>query len=96
MIVRSEVTCIVYTLVLLLQALELRARCGCPDLSEPDPRVVFSKVAQQLLKDAEKEKKQAKVLTESERAEGTQQRVQPPLGVALALAAQQQTPLSKN
>ncbi|KAK2863946.1 hypothetical protein Q7C36_003100 [Tachysurus vachellii] len=50
-------------------ALELRARCGCPALSEPDPRVVFSKVAQQLLKDAEKEKKQAKELTESERAE---------------------------
>lgn len=87
--------CFVYALVFLLQAIELRARCGCPALSGPDPRVVFSNNLQLLLKDAEKEKNKAKELKERECAEGAQQRVRPPLGIALALSAQQQTPLSK-
>ncbi|KAK3516605.1 hypothetical protein QTP70_021946 [Hemibagrus guttatus] len=77
------------------EALELRARCGCPTLSDPDPRVVFSKIAQMLLEDAEKEKNKAKEWKERARAEGTQQRVQPQLGAALALSAQQQTLISK-
>ncbi|XP_058234855.1 metalloendopeptidase OMA1, mitochondrial isoform X2 [Hemibagrus wyckioides] len=77
------------------EALELRARCGCPALSDPDPRVAFSKIAGMLLEDAEKEKNKAKEWKERVRAEGTQQRVQPQLGAVLALSAQQQTLLSK-
>lgn len=96
LIVRSEITHILFnSLLLLLQALELRARCGCPALSEPDPRVAFSKIAGMLLEDAEKEKNRAKEWKERVRAEGKQQSVQPQLGAALALSAQQQTLLSK-
>ncbi|MCI4389346.1 hypothetical protein PGIGA_G00096950 [Pangasianodon gigas] len=78
------------------EAIELRARCGCPALPDPDPRAVFSKIAQKLLEDAEKGKNKAKrEEKERERAAGTQQRVQPQLGAALAISAQQQTLLSK-
>ncbi|XP_053469946.1 metalloendopeptidase OMA1, mitochondrial [Ictalurus furcatus] len=80
---------------LIPEALELRARCGCPALSDPDPRAVFSKTAQLLLKNVEKEKNKAKELKERKRAEGTQQRVQPQLGAALVISAQQQNLLSK-
>lgn len=82
-------------LFLLLQAIELRARCGCPALSDPDPRAAFSKTAQLLLKNAEKEKNKAKELKERERMAGTLQSVQPQLGAALVISAQQQTLLSK-
>lgn len=80
---------------LIPEAIKLRERCGCPALSDPDPRVVFSKMAQQLLKDAEKAKIKAEPLKESEQSNGMQQRVQPVLGVTLAPSAQQQTLLRK-
>ncbi|KAI5619880.1 metalloendopeptidase OMA1, mitochondrial [Silurus asotus] len=54
------------------EAIELRARCGCPAFTDPDPRVVFAKVAQLLLEDNEKQKNKAKESKERERAEGTQ------------------------
>ncbi|KAI5090483.1 metalloendopeptidase OMA1, mitochondrial [Silurus meridionalis] len=54
------------------EAIELRARCGCPAFTEPDPRVVFAKVAQLLLEDNENQKNKAKESKERERAEGTQ------------------------
>ncbi|KAF4070880.1 hypothetical protein AMELA_G00278520 [Ameiurus melas] len=79
---------------LIPEALELRARCGCPALSDPDPRAVFSKTAQLLLKKAEKENK-FKEMKERKRAEGTQQGVQPQLGAALVISAQHQNLLSK-
>lgn len=88
--------CILCTrLCFLLQAIELRARCGCPALSDPDPRDVFSKAVQLLLKNAEKEESKAKELKDRERTARTPQRVQPPLGAALVISAQQQTLLSK-
>lgn len=84
-----------YLLVLSLQAIELRARCGCPALSDPDPRVVFSMTAQMMLKNAEKEKDKAKESKEREGGAGRQHKVRPQLGAALALSAQQHSPLSK-
>lgn len=95
MIARSKVMCLVYPLVLLLQAIELRARCGCPGLSDPDPRAVFSKAAQLMLKNAEQEKYKAKELKEREQAARRQQSGQPQLGAALALSAQQHPLFSK-
>lgn len=77
------------------QAIELRARCGCPALTDPDPRVVFSKSVQLLLEDVEKKTKQRKKLTEKKRAAGTQQGLKSPLGAALAISAQQQPLLRK-
>lgn len=73
------------------QAVELRAKCSCPALPDPDPRVVFSMTAKMLLEKAEKEKNYAKELKERERAaETSQQRVQTPL-----LSAQHHALLSK-
>lgn len=78
-----------------LQAVELRARCGCPALPDPDPRVVFSMSMRKILEKADKERNKAEELKERERVVGTQRRVQPQLGAALALSAQQHPLLRK-